>query len=162
RDRGRGSGGTLAHARRPLVCYQIPVVPIRPWPRPPPARRRAALQRPKRTADSRMSSKPDAHDPLSPCEPCSSAAERNADAATGREEDAWHFKPAGLERPLHSGLRYEPGSFGDILKGAWAIEVARWLLASSQPLSCLDPFAGCETYAATDGTRGRAAKLGRG
>jgi len=109
-----------------------------------------------------MSSKPDAHDPLSPCEPCSSDAERNVGAAPGREEDAWHFKPAGLERPLHSGLRYEPGSFGDILKGAWAIEVARWLLASSQPLSCLDPFAGCETYAATDGTRGRAAKLGRG
>ncbi len=54
-------------------------------------------------------------------------------------------------------LLYEPGNWGDILKGIWAIEIARHLLStqSAKCLNVLDPFAGAPDYPLTDSARVR-------
>jgi hypothetical protein len=55
------------------------------------------------------------------------------------------------------GMLYEPGNWGDILKGTWAVAVAQaaTLLLQRKPVRYLDPFAGAPTYALTDSARQR-------
>lgn len=63
-----------------------------------------------------------------------------------RSEWTWKTGDASVDAQLH--LKYEPGNWGDVLKGAWLTVVARALAgqAGRRPLKCLDPFAGAPTY----------------
>ncbi len=45
-----------------------------------------------------------------------------------------------------AGLLYEPGNWGDLLKDAWVLAAARWLLAARDGVQYFDPFAGAPTY----------------
>jgi len=69
----------------------------------------------------------------------------------------WRWKVPGPEENARLGLLYEPGNWGDILKGTWALAAARVLLAqtSGRPFRYLDPFAGAPTYPLTPGARRR-------
>ena len=61
-------------------------------------------------------------------------------------ERAWSWKVPDSAANEGLGLRYEPGSPGDLLKGEWAILVARALIQDGGPLRLLDPFAGAPAY----------------
>ncbi|MHC4887405.1 MAG: hypothetical protein ACYTGH_20200, partial [Planctomycetota bacterium] len=60
-----------------------------------------------------------------------------------------------------SGLLYEPGNWGDILKAAFALRIAHWLLerGGADAFSCLDAFAGAPGYEITPDCRGRLSRL---
>ncbi len=62
---------------------------------------------------------------------------------------AWSWKSPSHPSAAH-GLRYQPGNWGDILKGCWALHVVDAIIAtkgaSASPLRCLDPFAGAVSY----------------
>ncbi|MEZ6183458.1 MAG: hypothetical protein R3F62_00425 [Planctomycetota bacterium] len=55
---------------------------------------------------------------------------------------AWRDKEPGR----HAGLRYEPGNWGDALKGEWALAALEALLARPGTRTALDPFAGAPVY----------------
>lgn len=74
----------------------------------------------------------------------------------------WSWKPGGLERSEHPRLLYEPGSWGDVLKGTWAELTIRAITRRGASLRCVDPFAGSATYPAAEAVRERAEWLGRG
>ncbi|MGE0708123.1 MAG: hypothetical protein AB7N76_17060 [Planctomycetota bacterium] len=62
-------------------------------------------------------------------------------------ETGWSWKVEDREQNPELNLRYEPGSWGDLFKGAWAVAVAEALLAArGGPLRLLDPFAGAPDY----------------
>ncbi|MCW8130113.1 MAG: hypothetical protein KIS92_07180 [Planctomycetota bacterium] len=63
-----------------------------------------------------------------------------------RSEWTWKTGDAEVDARLH--LKYEPGNWGDVLKGAWLTVVAGALAtqAGRRPLKCLDPFAGAPSY----------------
>ena len=53
-------------------------------------------------------------------------------------------------------LRYEPGNWGDILKGEWLCLWLEWVAARGiRPLRYQDPFCGCSEYPVTEPTRQR-------
>lgn len=63
------------------------------------------------------------------------------------------------------GLLYEPGNWGDIIKGEWLLRVLRFLTRSGNaesPLDYLDPFAGMPDYPVSDACRGRISALPEG
>lgn len=65
------------------------------------------------------------------------------------KQPSWHWKVPGLEDERQPGLLYEPGNWGDVLKGTWAAVTAGVLAAAIEdhrPLRYLDPFAGMPTY----------------
>jgi hypothetical protein len=68
---------------------------------------------------------------------------------------SWRVADRSLNEDLN--LLYEPGNWGDILKGTWAAltvpAVAR--SAAGQAFRFLDPFAGAPTYPLVDGSRRR-------
>lgn len=68
---------------------------------------------------------------------------------------SWKARPGAGDDP-HT-LRYEPGNWGDVLKGTWAVLVAEALLEQHQPgpFRVLDPFAGAPTYALTPNAAAR-------
>ncbi len=74
---------------------------------------------------------------------------------------SWSWKPKDADS---ANLLYEPGNWGDLLKGAWVVEAAGWLLAQFTRLACqyVDPFAGAPAYPLTAGTRARLAAVGPG
>ncbi len=55
----------------------------------------------------------------------------------------WSWKVASSETNTRLNLRYEPGNWGDVLKGTWAVTVAR---ALPEGFRYLDPFAGAPDY----------------
>lgn len=60
---------------------------------------------------------------------------------------SWRIPDAGKNAELN--LLYEPGNWGDVLKGLWAVRVAGELCATlpaGQALRYLDPFAGAPEY----------------
>lgn len=62
------------------------------------------------------------------------------------------------ERELNPelGLTYEPGGWGDLLKGVWMAEIAATIaIAGARPLRFLDPFAGAPDYPLTDAAAAR-------
>jgi len=69
-----------------------------------------------------------------------------------RRTRGWTWKVADSAANPGLGLRYEPGNWGDVLKGTWATIVAPAVAVHSsardraQPLRYLDPFAGAPTY----------------
>ncbi len=62
-----------------------------------------------------------------------------------------------------AALLYEPGNWGDILKDAWVVEIAQWLLALAgrKNFSYLDPFAGAPVYPLGKNTAKRMLPLAR-
>ena len=42
-------------------------------------------------------------------------------------DTGWRWKVADAGSNPQLDLRYEPGHWGDVLKGAWAVVLARWL-----------------------------------
>lgn len=61
-------------------------------------------------------------------------------------ERGWSWKVGDRDANEGLGLRYEPGSLGDLLKGEWALAVARALVSDPGPIRYLDPFAGAPVY----------------
>lgn len=70
---------------------------------------------------------------------------------------AWSWKVADAAVNPKLNLRYEPGGWGDLLKGVWAIALGKALAAraSSGQVHVLDPFAGAPTYPLVPGTAAR-------
>jgi hypothetical protein len=60
--------------------------------------------------------------------------------------EAWRWRVEDQAANEGLNLLYEPGTWGDLIKGAWAVEVATALSASRRPLRVLDPFAGAADY----------------
>ncbi|MEE8142314.1 MAG: hypothetical protein V3T77_04380 [Planctomycetota bacterium] len=56
-------------------------------------------------------------------------------------------------------LLYEPGNWGDVLKGTWAVTLVEFLIRGRKALSYLDPFAGAPTYPLSEAARLRAGRL---
>src|SRR4051794_23276449 len=66
-------------------------------------------------------------------------------ARAARDEWRWKVEDPSTTEKLR--LLYEPGGWGDLLKGACALELARAsLVAGTRPLRVLDPFAGAPVY----------------
>lgn len=69
---------------------------------------------------------------------------------------SWKVEDRGANEGLH--LRYEPGAWGDLLKGVWAVALAR-VVAADHPggavVRLLDPFAGAPTYPRVEATAAR-------
>ncbi|MCK6470449.1 MAG: hypothetical protein L6R28_01775 [Planctomycetes bacterium] len=68
----------------------------------------------------------------------------------------WHWKPGDASAP-QPGLLYEPGNWGDVLKGTWACQVADAVAKSNaKGIAILyDPFAGAPDYPLTQETQKR-------
>src|SRR5688572_18098245 len=71
----------------------------------------------------------------------------------GRKK-TWRWRVADRSLNPSLGLLYEPGNWGDVLKGGWAIPVAR-ALAGSGTLRIIDPYAGFAEYPAVEAARKR-------
>lgn len=63
-----------------------------------------------------------------------------------RSEWTWKTGDPAANAQLH--LKYEPGNWGDVLKGAWLLPVLRVLAEKTgrRPVRVLDPFAGAPEY----------------
>jgi hypothetical protein len=80
---------------------------------------------------------------------------------------AWSWKVAHPAANAELGLLYEPGNWGDVIKGTWAEHVARKLAASAArsdrpEVRYLDPFAGAPTYPLLESVVARLEWLGSG
>ena len=104
-------------------------------------------------------------------------AERESSRAqSGRGKAArgaggWTWKVEESRRGDDPGLLYEPGNWGDVLKGTWAIHVARALRAAAAAtrsgggrdgLHCVDPWAGAASYPLVGAAAERIEWLGGG
>jgi hypothetical protein len=104
-------------------------------------------------------------EPTDPGEEQSSspAAESRAPgaAARGKQRPPWRWRVADRAQNPRLNLLYEPGNWGDILKGSWAAVIARELVRRRglERLLYLDPFAGAPTYPLVDAARARLAAL---
>lgn len=76
-----------------------------------------------------------------------------------RRETGWRWKVAARDQNPELDLRYEPGHWGDVLKGAWACVLARELARPDRPLALLDPFAGAPDWPLTEAAAERLAPL---
>jgi hypothetical protein len=72
----------------------------------------------------------------------------------------WSWKVPDRGQNPRLNLRYEPGCWGDVLKGEWALTLLAALPAP--PGVVLDPWAGAPTYPLVDATRDRLAGLRTG
>ena len=62
-------------------------------------------------------------------------------------KEEWSWKVSDPDANQGLGLLYEPGTWGDVFKGAWAVAVVRALArAGRRTLRYVDPFAGAATY----------------
>lgn len=93
----------------------------------------------------------------------SNRPDRHPDSSR-KERAGWSWKVEETAQNPGLGLLYEPGNWGDVLKGTWAVEITRELVRSrppsSGPLRVLDPFAGAPTYPLTDSAARRLEWLG--
>jgi hypothetical protein len=67
----------------------------------------------------------------------------------GGAKKGWRWRVADPAQSQRLNLLYEPGNWGDVLKGLWAVRVAASvckMLKDKSPLVYLDPFAGAPTY----------------
>jgi len=71
--------------------------------------------------------------------------------------EPWRWKATNASTGDEPGLRYEPGNWGDVLKGVWAVLAARWVISTRSPplLRYSDPFAGSPVYPLVEATRRR-------
>jgi hypothetical protein len=75
----------------------------------------------------------------------------------GSKKKRWSWRVADRSLNKDLNLLYEPGNWGDILKGTWAVLAARHAARSRAggALRFLDPFAGAPSYPLVDGARRR-------
>ena len=87
-----------------------------------------------------------------------------ADGKDNDTEGGWSWRVASPQENTDLGLLYEPGNWGDILKGTWAGLIASRLPAGkdSGPLACLDPWCGAPEYPLLEGPARRLEWLGSG
>ena len=67
----------------------------------------------------------------------------------GDSSTRWSWRVPDPTRNAELNLLYEPGNWGDVLKGVWAAQLVEGLCAglpAGQPLRYLDPFAGAPDY----------------
>jgi len=70
-----------------------------------------------------------------------------SDAEPVGDTTKWTWKVSEDAKNVGLNLRYEPGNWGDVLKGEWAVRLTRALARSGLPrIRFLDPFAGAPTY----------------
>lgn len=76
---------------------------------------------------------------------------------------AWSWRVGSPQKNEGLGLLYEPGNWGDILKGTWAGLIASALPAGEdgQPLVVLDPWCGAPEYPLLEDPARRLEWLGR-
>lgn len=76
----------------------------------------------------------------------------------------WRWRVADQEANRDLNLLYEPGNWGDILKGMWAALTTRALARgrSRGPFRYLDPFAGAPTYPLVEAASRRLARVSAG
>lgn len=74
---------------------------------------------------------------------------------------SWRWKVEDRSANRDLSLLYEPGNWGDILKGAWAVLATRAVIASRavKVLRYLDPFAGAPVYPLVEAARKRLEEL---
>ncbi|MCZ7646708.1 MAG: hypothetical protein M5U26_15715 [Planctomycetota bacterium] len=78
-------------------------------------------------------------------------------------ERAWRWKAAAAQAHAELNLLYEPGNWGDVLKGTWAVHLARTLAARAQdPVAYVDPYAGSPDYPLVPASARRLEQLGAG
>jgi hypothetical protein len=72
-------------------------------------------------------------------------------------QEPWRWKSEDGSTSDERGLLYEPGNWGDVLKGVWAVIAARWVIRarSLQILRYSDPFAGSPAYPLVEAARRR-------
>ena len=89
-------------------------------------------------------------------------ADSNEQAPDRGKEDSWSWRVAAAEENAGLGLLYEPGNWGDILKGTWARIVTSLLPleASQQRVTCIDPWCGAPDYPLLETTARRLDELG--
>ncbi len=82
----------------------------------------------------------------------------------GTGDTGWRWKTADVEQNAALDLLYEPGNWGDVLKGLWVAPVARALAdgAGGAGLHVVDPFAGAPVWPLTAGAAARYASLPAG
>lgn len=75
----------------------------------------------------------------------------------GGAKKGWRWRVEDRAANDDLGLLYEPGNWGDVLKGVWAVRVATALAASrpGERFVYLDPFAGAPTYPLVEASRSR-------
>lgn len=78
-----------------------------------------------------------------------------------RRRSTWTWKVADPAATARLHLRYEPGNWGDCLKGLWAVAAARAVLRAGKKKSLryLDPFAGAPAYPLVEASARRLARL---
>ena len=80
---------------------------------------------------------------------------------SGPDRGSWRWKvqDPGVNPGL--GLLYEPGNWGDVLKGAWAIVTVATVISNRESgvFRYLDPFAGRPTYPLVEAARERLAAV---
>ena len=71
----------------------------------------------------------------------------------GGAKKGWRWRVADSDANRNLNLLYEPGNWGDILKGAWAVRIVQALARARRagshtpaPIRYLDPFAGAPAY----------------
>lgn len=74
----------------------------------------------------------------------------------------WVWKPKQGRGPKGSELLYEPGNWGDVLKGAWALEVLESCLRGGAMGHLVDAYAGRPSYPVSEVARDRIVGLGEG
>lgn len=79
-----------------------------------------------------------------------------------RSEWTWKTADPALNARLH--LKYEPGNWGDVLKGAWLVPVARAVAKNNgrRPVRYLDPFVGAPSYPLLEASAKRLEQLPEG
>ena len=90
--------------------------------------------------------------------------------STGSDREQWSWRIEKGQDNRRLGLLYEPGNWGDVLKGIWATLVTQSLIESdslerSEAVAVfryLDPFAGRATYPLIPSTKSRLRWLGAG
>jgi hypothetical protein len=73
-------------------------------------------------------------------------------------DPGWRWKAKDAQANAELNLRYEPGTWGDLIKGAWALRVAD----ATDGLSLTDPFAGAVDYPLVEATAARLDQLPAG
>jgi hypothetical protein len=81
-----------------------------------------------------------------------------------REGLPWSWKVPALESGDQPAMLYEPGNWGDVLKGSWAVLIveAQAKAQCRRVLRYLDPYAGSPTYPLTAASAQRLSWLGAG
>ena len=91
-------------------------------------------------------------------------ADGNETMANPGPDKRWTWRVAGPEENAGLGLLYEPGNWGDILKGTWARIVSSLMPLDDtlERVTCLDPWCGAPDYPLLESAARRLESIGGG